>query len=57
MTIIAKVRKAGSIGIFYDKEFEVENEAQNWKDEWFKKFGEEYELDHFVDSIQCFYVE
>ena len=43
--IIAKVRKVGSIGIFYDNFFELEDATpENYKDKWFDKYSNDWEL-------------
>lgn len=46
-TIVAHVRKRNAIGIFYNHSFELDI---NTKEEWFRVFGNEWELHHFVSQ-------
>jgi len=46
-TILAEVRKRGAIGVFYIQTFKVTTAGQP-KDAWFSKYGDVWELNHFI---------
>ena len=48
-TLVAYVRQVGAQGIFYAQTFKVEAaDMTAAKEEWFAKYGPQWELNHFM---------